>query len=139
MKELLQKILLLLLPLLFLTTGCEKISEGGPKGYWMSDRSFYNCKKVYYFDGKGGGVLYDALSTNSTYWNRDCDCHRFNTEYVGAFDGAKYYRSKDNVPDALIYTLVGSSLVISYSNGEEVTYLSYNDGYLEGYHKVTKH
>lgn len=110
----------------------------GLKGYWMSDREYSGCKRMYYFDGDGGGTVYYYLNTSSTYWDRDCDCHRYNTEYVGTFDGTKYYKSKTAGSGALIYTMMGTSLVISSGNGDDLDYLNYSDGRISGYSKVIK-
>ena len=117
---------------------CEKETGDNLKGYWMSDRDYYDCKRVYYFDGKGGGVLYKYLSTNPTNWDQDCECHRYNTELVGRFNGVNYYKQKNVGSDALIYTIVGSSIVVSSSNGEELEYLNYSGGIIAGYTKVNK-
>lgn len=132
-------IALLSVTLLFLS--CEKSSLGGRdglKGYWMSDREYSDCKRVYYFDGEGGGTVYYYLNTSSTYWNRDCDCHRYNTDYVGTFNGTKYYKQRDAGMSALIYTIMGSSIVISTNGSDDIEYLNYSDGNLSGYTKVSK-
>lgn len=117
---------------------CEKENGDDLKGYWMSERNFYDCKRVYYFDGKGGGLLYSYLSTDPTSWDMDCECHRYNTEYVGNFNGVNYYKQKDAGMNALIYTIAGSSIVVSTSNGESLEYLNYSNGTIAGYKKVTK-
>ena len=134
------RVVLALFSAAMLFISCEKSSVGGDglKGYWMSDRNFYDCKRVYYFDGRGGGLLYSYLSTDSTNWNRDCDCHRYNTEYVGEFNGKKYYKQKDAGMDALVYVVMGTSVMVSTSGGENLEYLTYTDGQIAGYKKVTK-
>jgi hypothetical protein len=122
-------------------SSCEKsdlMSGSGPKGYWMSDREYSDCRRVYYFDGHGGGTVYYYLSTSSTNWNRDCDCHRYNTEFVGTFNGTKYYKQKNAGSDALIYTLVGTSVVVSSASGDKLDYINFSGGNLEGYSKVSK-
>lgn len=126
---------------ILLMASCEKaesIGGNGLKGYWMSDREYSGCKRVYYFDGDGGGMVYYYLSTSSTYWNRDCDCHRYNTEYFGTFNGTKYYKQKNTGAWPLIYTMVGTSLVVSDSTSDDLDYLNYSDGKIYGYSKVVK-
>lgn len=126
---------------IMLLSACEKTTETGSDdldGYWMSDREYSGCKRVYYFDGYGGGYCYQYLSTDSNNWNRDCECHRYNTEYVCSFNGTKYYKQKNVEAEALIYTLIGTSLVVSSDHGADLDYLNYSNGMISGYTKVKK-
>lgn len=112
---------------------CEKENGDDLKGYWMSERNFYDCKRVYYFDGKGGGTLYPYLSTDVMHWGSS----GFPITTIGELDGKKYYY-QDGAQKALIYTIAGSSIVVSASNGESLEYLNYSNGTIAGYKKVTK-
>lgn len=135
------KVLLAAFSALLLFSACEKNTETDSndiEGYWMSDRDYSGCKRVYYFDGYGGGSYYQYLSTDSKRWDRDCDCHRYNTEYVCSFNGTKYYKQKDVEIEALIYTLIGTSLVVSSDHGADLDYLNYSNGMISGYTKVKK-
>lgn len=126
---------------ILLLVSCEKaepMGGNGLKGYWMSDREYSDCKRVYYFDGDGGGKVYYYLNTSSTHWDRDCECHRHNTELVGTFNGTKYFKQKNAGVSALIYTMVGTSLVISAGGSDDLDYLNYSDGGISGYSKVSK-
>lgn len=52
---------------------------------------------------------------------------------LGGRDGLKGYWMS-----ALIYTIMGSSIVISTNGSDDIEYLNYSDGNLSGYTKVSK-
>ena len=113
---------------------CEKEFGGTSlKGYWMSNREYAECKRVYYFDGRGGGTYYPYLSTDVMHWHSSSGL----ITTIGELNGKKYYY-RESDKKALIYTIVGSSIVVSTSNGSDLEYLNYSNGTIAGYKKVTK-
>lgn len=131
MRTIIKCVVALIISCSFLS--CEKENGIGLKGYWMSERNFYDCKRVYYFDGKGGGTMYPYLSTDVRHWGNS----GLLITTIGELDGKKYYY-QDGTQDALIYTIAGSSIVVSTSDGESLEYLNYSNGTIAGYKKVTK-
>lgn len=132
MGKIIRTALILIACCLFLS--CEKEFGGSSlKGYWMSNREYADCKRVYYFDGRGGGTYYPYLSTDVMHWRGSSGL----VTTIGELNGKKYYyRASDS--KALIYTISGSSIVVSTSNGQDLEYLNYSNGSISGYTKVTR-
>lgn len=77
--------------------------------------------------------MYPYLSTDVRHWGNS----GLLITTIGELDGKKYYY-QDGTQDALIYTIAGSSIVVSTSDGESLEYLNYSNGTIAGYKKVTK-